>query len=153
MADQITDAEWAEFRQAIGDVFDTFADFPVTIRRRTTKLSATNQSRTKNNNTTDTILNAVLVNIGKDDDAQVRLSDNGSMDRSESYVLINYEVFAAAGLVDANGNHVLLEGKDSVIVKTKEYDIFGINQLGPADGQEAVVKIHLKKPVAPKVTR
>ena len=32
MADQVTDLEWAEFRSVIADVFDTFADTPVTIR-------------------------------------------------------------------------------------------------------------------------
>ena len=159
MVDLVSDSEWTEFKSAIADVFETFANTDVTIRRRTTGLTAVNQNITNDNTSTDTILKAVFVQIGTDTDAQVKLDHKGSLDRTEMYVLFNYEVYKAAGLIDANGNNLVLEGKDSIIIRTKKYDIIGINELGPVDndgalpGQEALVKIHLLKPVLPQHIR
>ena len=79
MADLLSPGEWQEFRDAIKDVFDTFADTPVTIRRRTTTLSAVNQNRKNDNVNTDTIINAVFIQIGSDTDAQYKLNEKGTI--------------------------------------------------------------------------
>lgn len=152
--DLILDGEWSEFKQAIGDVFQTFANTNVTIRKRVTSLSATNQSRPDNNNFTDTIIKAVFVQIGTDTDAQVVMNTKGSLERTESYILIDYKVFKDAGFIDLNGENTINIGKDNLLIRGVQYDILGVNQLGPLDaenleeGIEAVVKIHLKKPIS-----
>lgn len=153
--DLISDGEWLEFREVIGDVFQTFANTNVILRKRTTKLSAVNQGRSDSNSFEDVNLKAVYIQISSATDAQVVVSTKGSLERTESYLLIDYKVFNDAGLLNDNGENTINAGKDSIIIRDIEYDILGVNQVGPLDagsgeeGIEAAIKIHLQKPVRP----
>lgn len=154
MSDLLSAQDWVDFRSAIKDVTDTFADVPITYTRilaDSRKVQLFNQgSQSDRNNEVTHNFNGLVVYEKTDSDAMVTNDPDGKVDMSEGYVLFNYEDLRTEGLIDGNEYPIFNPDEDKLTANGIEYQIEGVNPLGPADGSFAVCKVHIKKRITPQ---
>lgn len=138
----ISPEQFAQIGAAIKQVTETFFKIDVTIVRRTRKLSAYNQSRKDTHSEATYQVLALSVYDKEGEDAQSKRTDSGSFDLSDGYLLIHNDVLKAAGLMDADGNPTITAHQDTVKFAGDEWEIDGVNLVGPLDTGFALTKIH-----------
>lgn len=145
MAKFLSDSDFADIRAAINDVVDTFANIEVTYKklgRRT--LSRFNRELTDDQVFTDITLNALQI-WEQNEKGFAQVDVKGKWDFSEGYALIAYDAIAAADLVDEDGNVLMEEEVDNIVIKGITYEVRGIIQLGPIKDVDSIVKVQFKK--------
>ena len=149
MAKILTDADFARFRVLFNDVMETFFRVSVTYRIHTTTLSRfkrDHKANSANNNYTDHVLVVQIIWDDGSEKGQVDMgSDNkGSMDFKEGKIFVAYDDLKALDLINGDGNPVMSEPDDRIVIRTKEYEVTGVVPLGQWKDEEVLVQITFK---------
>lgn len=149
MAKIFTEADFAVFRVLYNDVMETFFRIPCTYKVHTTTLSRfkrDHKSSSANNNYTDFVFDVLVERDDSTQGGQVDdgSDDKGSVDFKEGKVFAAYDVLKALSMIDGDGNPIMSEPDDRIIIREKEYEVTGVVLLGQWNDEEVVVQITFK---------
>jgi len=141
MAKLITDAEFAEIREVINDVSETFLQKTITYQLKVQSLSRMNRDRNDIGSYTDVSLSVLVVW----EQSEVAIDrTTGSMDLSDGYALVNWDDLEATILMTTGTLNTDI-GADKLIVDGGVMEIIGIEKLGQLKDTFAVLKVYFKK--------
>lgn len=145
MASLLTDDEFAEIRETIHDVTDTFLRLPVIWKKD--KNTATRMMRDIDHERQydDINLQGLVVWEDKGNKAILAKSLNGAVDLADGYVLFNYDDAQAAGVVTLTHNQIVNPAKDYLVFDNEKHEILGLNMLGQLKDKNCLLKVHFKK--------
>lgn len=148
MADLLSSGDWGEFNNAIGDLFDTFANIPLTIRRKVRNYSGYDTGSDESKTYTDVEIRCLGIFNKDGSTAENERNSFGDIELSEGYFLLYYQDLEEIGMVDASTKKPLINSTmDSGIFQGDSFTFIGDEQVGPFDDRYAVVKIHFKRDI------
>lgn len=141
----ISDSEFAEIREVINDVQDTFYGEDITYRMDNNTVTRWQKDIQLQRTYTDIICKGLAVWENKSGDGEDTKQLIGSHDYTQGYVLIKYDEAQEKGIVDNTDNFVTKTPQDLIVFNGATYDITGINMIGQLWDKNCVVKIHIQK--------
>lgn len=146
MADLLSSDDWNVFDGAIGDLFDTFANINLTLRRKTRSFSGYDTGDNSEKNYTDVIVRCLSIFDQDGNGAENDRMHTGNIDLSEGYFLVYWRDLESLGLTDPTTKKPLINSAlDTAILQGDIFNLVGDEQVGPFDDRYAVVKLHFKR--------
>ena len=146
MADLLSPQDWQQFDDAIGDLFDTFANIPLTIRKKQRDYTGYDTGSESSKQYTDYTVRCLGVFDKEGNGAENDRMASGNIDLSEGYFLVYWNDLNEIGLIDQSENKPLINSSmDTGVFQNDEFVFIGHEQVGPFDDRYAVIKIHFKR--------
>jgi hypothetical protein len=146
MAKLINAATFAKIRTVINNVQDTFYGETCIYHKDTSTITRWQKDVQAVRTYTDSTLNCLCVwddspKYGEDK----KVKDKGEVDINAGYLLIKYDDFLAADLIDDAKQFAIATPADNITFDGVTYPIEGINMKGQLNDTNCVIKIHIRK--------
>lgn len=140
MPSLISDGEFAEIRDALRDVTDTFHQLEIIYRQYQGSIDRFQRDRNETA-PVDIPVNTFLEYKGK----PVVMDQLGTLDYEELNAAFNYDYLQGINLIDANGNPVMTPDKDYMIIRGITFRIIAVTTDGQLKDTPVLVNCTLRK--------
>jgi len=148
MADQLAASDRTDIFAAFSDLYDTFFQYTAAFQIKKRALPVFNEDVSVQYTSTETAVRCLPVAEKTGTNAQNDVFQHGSADFSEGYILCALKDLTAASLATQTKINVLA-GLDTLKLDGVEYDIIGVNFVGPlkeiSTDRVVLAKFHIKK--------
>lgn len=146
MADLLSTQDYIDIFSAYGDLYDTFFKYVATFVVRERSLTPFNQNR-EDMGVEETPVRCLVVFDSDGEDGQTTVLPKGEYDDGEGYFLFAVRDLEPLGFSDVTRNTININASTTTIKwNGVEYDVIGVEPLGPLNGEQVLAKFHFKKP-------
>lgn len=141
----ISDSEFAEIRQVINDVQDTFYGEDILYKMDNNTITRWQKDVQLQRTYNDITFKGLIVWENSSGDGEDKKKLTGSYDYTQGYVLVKYDEALQKGVVNNQDNFTTTTPQDLIRFNKIDYYISGINMIGQLWDKNCVVKIHIQK--------